>query len=273
MSQQSGFAKSGRADIYYEETGSGLPVVFCHAGVSDRRLWDPQFANPVPGFRYIRSDMRGFGNSEWVAEPYKPHRDIRAVIDHLDLESLLLVGCSMGGKATLELSAELGSRVPGIMVVGAGLPGWSPDDGGYTPPQWENLDPLWEAKDWDAIVGIDAEVWAVGMGREVSDVDPAFLALMMEMDLKAVTTELERDEYMTWMEPPISERMDEIEARATVVVGEHDLPDVVTSTGHLAERLGGERIVIPGTAHLPSLERPVEFNAILERFLGSFSTS
>ena len=269
MEFTSGYADSGRANIYYEETGTGRPVVFCHAGVTDRRLWDHQFASPIAGYRYIRSDMRGFGNSEWVAEPYQPHRDIRAVIDHLDLEDLVLVGCSMGGKASLELAVELGDRVDGIVVSGAGLPGWEPADGGYTPPQWADLDPLWEAEDWDEIVRIDAEVWAVGVGREKSEVDPGFVAKMMEMDLKPVTTELERDEYMSWADPPISHRIDQIQAPAMVVVGEHDLPDIVTSTGLLAERLGAKRHVLAGTAHLPALETPGAFNRILEDFLTS----
>jgi len=270
MTRQSGFARSGKADIYYEETGEGRAVVFCHAGVSDRRLWDPQFSAVLPDHRYVRSDMRGFGTSEWVPEPYSPHRDILAVIDHLGLEDMILVGCSMGGRAVLELATTIPERVAGILVSGSGLPGWEPEDGGYTPPQWSNLDPLWEAEDWDAIARIDAEVWAIGVGREESEVDPGFIAKMMEMDIGPIKTEFERDKYMTWMEPPIAGRIDEIEAPAVVVVGEHDLPDLVTSTAHLANRLGAERHVLPGTAHLPSLETPEQFNQVLETFLRSF---
>lgn len=270
MDMVSGYARSGRADIYYETVGEGKPVVFCHAGVTDRRLWDPQFEDPVAGHRYVRSDMRGFGNSEWVAEPYQPHRDILAVIDHLDLDEMILVGCSMGGRATLELAVTIPDRVVGILVAGTGLPGWQPEGGGYTPPQWANLDPLWEAEDWERLATIDAEVWAIGVGREESDVDPAFVAEMIEMDLKPISTELERDEHMSWLEPSIEDRIDEIDVPAVVVVGEHDLPDLVTGTGHLADRIGAERHVLSGTAHLPSLERPDQFNPILTEFLASF---
>lgn len=270
VSLQSGLARSGRADIHYETLGHGRAVVFCHAGVSDRRLWDPQFEARLSDHRYVRSDMRGFGNSQWVAEPYSPHRDILAVIEHLGLDDMILIGCSMGGRAVMELAVTIPERVAGILVSGSGLPGWEPEDGGYSPPQWSNLDPLWEAEDWDAIAKIDAEVWAIGVGREESDVDPGFIAKMVEMDLKPITTELERDEYMSWLEPPIAGRIDEIEAPAVVVVGEHDLPDLVTSTKLLAERLGADHHVLPGTAHLPSLETPERFNQVLEAFLRSF---
>jgi pimeloyl-ACP methyl ester carboxylesterase len=270
MTLRSGFARSGKADIYYEDIGEGRAVVFCHAGVSDRRLWDPQFEAVLPDHRYVRSDMRGFGKSEWVPEPYSPHRDILAVIDHLGLDDVILVGCSMGGRAVMELAVTIPERVAGILVAGSGLPGWEPEDGGYTPPQWSNLDPLWEAEDWDAIARIDAEVWAIGVSREESEVDPGFIAKMVEMDREPIKTENERDKYMTWMEPPIAGRIDEIQAPAVVVVGEHDLPDLVTSTAHLAERLGAERHVLPGTAHLPSLETPEQFNLVLGSFLRSF---
>jgi pimeloyl-ACP methyl ester carboxylesterase len=75
---------------------------------------------------------------------------------------------------------------------------------------------------------------------------------------------------MSWLEPSIAGRVDEIEAPAVVVVGEHDLPDLVTSTKLLAERLGADHHVLPGTAHLPSLETPERFNQVLEAFLRSF---
>ena len=119
----SGYTPSGAAKIYYEEVGTGRPVLFCHAGVTDRRMWDPQFDNPVLGHRYIRSDMRGFGNSEWVAEAYRSHADILAVIEHLDLDDVVLVGCSMGGKAAMEVTVAAPERISGLVVIGAGEPG------------------------------------------------------------------------------------------------------------------------------------------------------
>lgn len=170
----------------------------------------------------------------------------------------------------MELAVELGDRVAGLVVVGAGLPGWEPDDGGYTPPEWETLDPLWEAEDWEAIARVDVSVWGVGVGRDRSDVDPVFIDKMMEMDITPVMTELERDEHMSWMDPPVAHRIEEITVPAMVIVGAHDLPDLVEGTEHLARRLSGTRHVIPGTAHLPSLERPEQFNRLLRDFLESF---
>jgi pimeloyl-ACP methyl ester carboxylesterase len=65
--------------------------------------------------------------------------------------------------------------------------------------------------------------------------------------------------------------MDEVFERTLVVVGEHDLPDIKESAGHLAETLSHhELVVIPAAAHLPSLENPAGFNRILFGFLRGF---
>lgn len=274
MEIHSGFVTSGVASIYYEETGTGRPVLFCHAGVTDRRLWEHQFANPVPGHRYVRSDMRGFGKSEWAAEKYSPTDDLLNVIDALGLDDLVLVGCSMGGRASLEIAVRRPDQVSGLIIVGAGLPGWQPDGGGYTPPQWAELDPLWEAKDWTGLATIDADVWLVGVGRERTDVDPDLHRFVVEMGLTPVSTELERDDYFSWSLENEGGHWGKVDVPSLVMVGEHDLPDLVTSTRLLAELISSHpRELLTGTAHLPSLERPDLFNPLLEDFLRSLSSA
>lgn len=70
------------------------------------------------------------------------------------------------------------------------------------------------------------------------------------------------------MPPPI-ERLEEIVAPTLVVVGEHDVPDMVAQAREMARRMSNaELVVMPDTAHFPSLERPDEFNAHLARFVG-----
>ena len=54
-----------------------------------------------------------------------------------------------------------------------------------------------------------------------------------------------------------------------VVVGEHDRPDIHAMAAALAAGIpGAERVVLPGTAHLPSMERPEELNRVVLEFLG-----
>jgi pimeloyl-ACP methyl ester carboxylesterase len=270
MASRSGHAQSRQARIFYEEAGEGRPVLFCHAGVADLRMWDAQFAAPVPGHRYVRSDMRGYGLSEWVAEPYSPTTDVEAVVDHLTLEDLVLVGCSMGGRIAMEIAVRRPETVSALVIIGSGTPGWEPPDGFYEPPQYEGSEQIFKEGRWDEAAHLDAEVWGVGVGREWEDTDADFLERMMEMDRVPVQTEYERDEYNEWAEENMLERVGEISVPTLVVVGEHDLPHVVTATADLATRISDRpRVLIEASAHLPSMERPEVFNPIFEEFLRS----
>src|SRR3989442_975702 len=49
------------ARLAYDEAGAGPAIVFLHAGVADRSMWDPQFAAFAGSFRCVRYDFRGFG--------------------------------------------------------------------------------------------------------------------------------------------------------------------------------------------------------------------
>jgi len=67
---QSGYAPSGAARIYFEASGVGPGLVFVHAGVSDSRMWEPQFDTFAAKYRVVRYDHRGFGKSKMPGGPY-----------------------------------------------------------------------------------------------------------------------------------------------------------------------------------------------------------
>jgi pimeloyl-ACP methyl ester carboxylesterase len=75
------------------------------------------------------------------------------------------------------------------------------------------------------------------------------------------------------LEPPALSRLGEIGVPALVLVGEHDVPDVLESAERLARDIPGARkIVLPGTAHLPSLEQPEVFNRLVLKFLAELKS-
>lgn len=77
----------------------GPAVIFIHAGVSDRRMWDPQFRYFADRFQVVRYDLRGFGRSEMTDLSYSNRADLLRVLQFLRIEKAALVGCSMGGSA------------------------------------------------------------------------------------------------------------------------------------------------------------------------------
>ena len=86
--------------LYYEETGSGRPVIFVHEYAGDWRAWEPQMRYLSRRHRCIAYSARGYAPSETPAGTeftYEHFRDdALAELDHLGLASAHLVGLTMG---------------------------------------------------------------------------------------------------------------------------------------------------------------------------------
>ena len=97
-------------ELYYEDHGSGQPVVLIHGYPLDGRSWERQTAALLKaGYRVITYDRRGFGQSSQPTVGYDYDTfaaDLKAVLEHLDLHDAVLVGFSMG---TGEVARYLGN--------------------------------------------------------------------------------------------------------------------------------------------------------------------
>ena len=255
-------------DLYVVSQGSGPAVLFIHAGVADSRMWAHQMA--TPRHRSIAYDQRGFGKSPFVAEPYSNRGDAVAVLDHVGVDSAVIVGCSIGAGTAMELAIEDPERVNGLILVGAYPSGWVPEGGFEDNPLEAEAERAAESGDLDRVVEIDCSMWLVGYGRTEAEVDPAHRALFLEMDRRAVETSKDRDEHIQHRGFRLDDRLDEIGAPTLLVAGAHDEKAIIDASRYLADRLSDRRaVLIENAAHLPSLEQPEAFNAALEDFLGS----
>jgi non-heme chloroperoxidase len=109
--------------IYYEDHGSGQPVVLIHGYPLDGHSWEKQV--PVllsAGYRVIAYDRRGFGRSAQPTVGYDYDTfasDLNALLEHLDLTDIVLVGFSMGtGEVTRYLSRYGSGRVAKAVMLG-----------------------------------------------------------------------------------------------------------------------------------------------------------
>ncbi|HXA28056.1 MAG TPA: alpha/beta hydrolase [Candidatus Angelobacter sp.] len=117
-----GEENSGRIELYYEDHGSGAPVVLIHGYPLSTRAWDRQVPALLDaGYRVIAYDRRGFGNSSRPATGYDYDTfaaDLARLMDDLDLRDATLVGHSMGtGEVTRYLARYGSARVArGVLV-------------------------------------------------------------------------------------------------------------------------------------------------------------
>src|SRR3954466_6051831 len=123
-------AKDGTR-LYFEESGSGTPLVFVHEFAGDYRSWEPQLRFFARTFRCVAFNARGFPPSdvpEDGARYSQQHArdDIIAVLDHLRIGQAHLVGLSMGGFAVLHAGIAYPSRVRSLVIGGCGY-GAEPD--------------------------------------------------------------------------------------------------------------------------------------------------
>jgi pimeloyl-ACP methyl ester carboxylesterase len=105
-----GTENSTNIDLYYEDHGSGQPVVLIHGYPLDGHSWEKQSAALLAnGYRVITYDRRGFGQSSQPTTGYDYDtfaHDLKVVLDTLDLNDVVLVGFSMG---TGEVGRYLGT--------------------------------------------------------------------------------------------------------------------------------------------------------------------
>ena len=95
--------------LYYEESGSGQPLVLVHGSWTDLRSWDLVVPSLAERFRVVTYDRRGHSRSERPAGQGSVHEDVAdlaAVIESLGLAPAHVIGNSFGGSIVLRLAAE-----------------------------------------------------------------------------------------------------------------------------------------------------------------------
>ena len=109
-----GKENSGNIDLYYEDHGSGKPVVLIHGYPLSGASWEKQVPGLLEaGHRVITYDRRGFGKSSQPTTGYNYDtfaEDLYKVVNHLELRDFSLVGFSMGGGEVARYLGKYGSK-------------------------------------------------------------------------------------------------------------------------------------------------------------------
>lgn len=245
--------------LYVERAGAGTDVVLLHAGVADARMWDPQWVEWPAHHRVTRLDLRGFGRSTLPDLPFSHAGDVLAALDELAIERAIVVGASFGGGVALELAVARRDRVAGLVLVGAGLPDhdWSAEVEAFGTAEDEAL----EAGDLDRATEINVDFWL--------PTAPAWARpSIRKQQRRAFELQLDATVEPGRLVDDVTARLGEVSAPTLVLVGESDYADFHELAARILAGIpGARRETIPAAGHLPSLEQPEAFDAVVRPFL------
>jgi pimeloyl-ACP methyl ester carboxylesterase len=192
------------------------------------------------------------------------------VLDHAGIEGpVAVVGCSMGGRLSLDLALAHPDRVDRLVLIGSacrGAPDPWPDD---YPASYRELghavDAAEEAGDLDEVNRLEAWLWLDGPTAPEGRVTGAARQLFLDMNGRALRADPTGDEREL---PSAWDRLGEIGAPTLVLLGELDLEDIAFVADGLAERIPDTRFeLLEDTAHVPQLEGHPRCLAAIREFL------
>jgi 3-oxoadipate enol-lactonase len=245
--------------VAHDVSGHGPAVVLLHSMVCDRRMWDPQLpALHNAGYRVVRCDFRGFGQTPMPARAYSNAQDVAELLDLLGVERAALVGSSGGGRVALEVAARRPERVTSLVLLCTAMAGHEPS--AALQAFGEREDALIEAGDLTGATELNVRT---SLGPHA---DEATREKVRQMQRHAFEVQLAVAEQVT----PLNSEADlaAITAPSLLISGAHDLPDFRQIAVQLSRRLAEARhLELAWAGHLPSLERPEALNRILIDFL------
>ena len=118
------YADVNGLSLHYEEHGSGEPLILLHGGIGAGAMFAPMLPALTDGRRVITVDLQGHGGTADVDRPLRPELmadDIAALLDHLGLDEVDVMGYSMGGLVALRLAIQHPARVRRLVLVSVGF--------------------------------------------------------------------------------------------------------------------------------------------------------
>ena len=268
---QTGYVNINDTRTYYEIGGKqeGEMLVFLHAGVTDRRLYDDQFEYFAPNYRVLRYDLRGAGNTEAPipsAEPFSFVDDLRQLLAHLGIDRAALIGTSNGGQVALDYTLTYPNQVSALVLTCATISGYEMQ--GEPPALVMQVGEAMQKGDIERVADLGTQLWFVGINRTKDQVDAASFEKAREMIYQAFTRTGSGLGEEKGIRPPAVKRLDEVKVPTLVIVGTEDHPAVQEMDDLIAKEVPGARkVVMENAAHLPSLEHPEHYTRIVAGFL------
>jgi 3-oxoadipate enol-lactonase len=263
---ETGFIDVGKTQLYYEEMGTGHPLILIHGGLLDCRMWDDQFEAFAKEFRVIRFDVRNHGNSKGVPDAFKHYEDLRKIFEHLNIQKAALLGLSLGGRIAIDFAIAYPEKTTAIILASPGASGYEFKSDAFKKNN-EQLQKAFREGNIESGIEYFQQAWTDGPYREPDEIDPAVRNKVRSMAFNTLE-EWENESVMEELEPPAIDRLHEIQTPTLAIVGDLDMPGILEIVDSVIKNVpGAEKVVIQGAAHMVNMERPKEFNKAVLKFL------
>lgn len=262
------FVHANGIRLAYSDQGSGLPVVFLHGFPLNRSMWAPQVAALSGSARVVTIDLRGHGESDaplWRYSMEEFADDVAALLTHLGLAQVVLVGLSMGGYVAFAFARRHADRLRGLVLTDTRAQADTEEGRGGR----FRVAQAAQAKGPGAVADL---MLPKLLAPATLGSRPALVtqvrAMIESMSVSGIAGDL-----MAMADRPDSvSLLPSLACPTLVVVGEQDQATPVADARLMAERIPGARLeLIPDAGHLPNLEQPALFNERLARFLASLA--
>lgn len=260
-------------DHYYEESGSGDPIVLIHGAFVDSRLWDPQFAQFGKRYWAVRYDLRGHGQTgpsnlpTYTIDGFAD--DLERLILELGLKQPIICGMSLGGMIAQAYAVRASTNLRALILADTAV---SVSLTLSDKLQRYVLFPKWAMK--LSIRSLSARnftrfsFWLARVTRsgEWFGQDEATADYVRSCMLQLSDSEYEKiydSIYGFGLQP-----LDRIRAPTLVLNGEYESKAVFRHTEELQRRVPHVEVaIVPGAGHTSNMENPESFNRLVSEFL------
>jgi len=258
-------------NLFYEEAGTGTPVVFVHEFAGDHRSWEPQVRYFSRNYRCIAYNARGYPPSD-VPEDWQGYSqarvrdDVRAVLDALKIQRAHIVGLSMGAFATLHFGFAYPDRALSLTVAGGGTGAHPADYRRFQEDARRNA----ELMRREGMAGF-AATYGHGPSRlQLQRKDPRgfaeFVRQLMEHSAAGSANTMQGYQGRRPSLYELTAEMKRLELPVLVMTGDEDEPCLEASLLMKRAIRRAGLAIFPRSGHPINLEEPALFNQLLETF-------
>ena len=273
------YFKHNNANIYYEISGKGKPVIAVHGLMENTLYWSETgiSASLANNFQVILPDMRAHGKTEVNGEPYgydvvTVGKDIEALADHLGFEKFHLISHSTGGFASVRYAIENSERLLSLTLTGtssATLPFPDPDGSFY-----DKFAKSFENYSWEKIFErIKQMPFPFFTGIAEADNNDVMWELAYDISKVGNREEIGRFVRSFYTDPdPMIEGLKKINCPTLILLGDKDLLFIEPSKLMAEHIKDSKHVILEDTGHMLAIEKPDAFISELKGFLTQAST-